>query len=111
MVNNKTRLDRIFAALSDPTRRAILARLSGGDLAVSELAAPFRISLPAVSRHLRILKKAGLLAQDRQGRIRRCRLRPAPLRQAAGWIARYRRFWNPRIESLARFLESSSQEE
>lgn len=100
-------LDATFAALADPTRRAILTRLARGDATVGQLARPFRISAPAISRHLRVLIRAGLLEQHRRGRIRRCRLKPAPLNAAAAWIERRRRFWAGRLEALADFLEST----
>jgi len=98
-------LDRTFAALADPTRRAILARLSGGPATVTELAHPFRMSLPAVSKHLRVLESAGLLSRRRSGRVHHCRLAPAPLRHAAGWIGEYRRFWETQLDALGQFLE------
>ena len=109
-------MDRTFAALADPTRRAILARMaeadskghSGGDgLRVTDLAEPFleTMSLPAVSKHIRVLERAGLLKQQRDGRIRRCSLDPRPLKQASEWVAFYRRFWSDRLDALAGFLE------
>jgi DNA-binding transcriptional ArsR family regulator len=107
MVKYSLRLDAVFAALADPTRRAILARLARGDVAVTELARPFRVSLPAVSKHLRVLERTGLLTQQRRGRVRRCRLRAAPIRAAADWIDRYRRFWTARLDGLAALFESS----
>lgn len=87
------RLDAIFAALADPIRRAILARLAHGELSVSELAAPFDVSLPAISKHLRVLERAGLLAGQKDGRVYRCRLAARPLEGAAEWIGHYRAFW------------------
>ena len=105
-------LDRTFSALSDPTRRAILARLALGDTSVTELAEPFNISLPAISKHLRVLEKAGLLIQEKDGRVRRCRLVATPLRDAASWIARYQQFWEAQFGSLADYLkETTSKEE
>jgi len=83
-------LDATFSALADPTRRAILARLAHGELSVSELAAPFDVSLPAISKHLRVLERAGLLAGQKDGRVYRCRLAARPLEQAAEWIGHYR---------------------
>jgi len=100
-------LDATFAALADPIRRAILERLARGDCSVSELADPFDISLPAVSKHLRVLERAGLLVQNKQGRVRRCRLVAAPLQDAAAWIAYYHRFWERQFDALADFLEQS----
>jgi DNA-binding transcriptional ArsR family regulator len=93
MVNHEAVLSDTFAALADPTRRAILARLRAGEASVGELAHPFRMSLPAISKHLRVLERAGLLERRRQGRRRRCRLVARPMREAAAWINRYRRFW------------------
>jgi len=88
-------LDATFSALADPTRRAILARLARGERSVTELAEPFDISLPAISKHLGVLERAGLLARAKDGRLRRCCLVPGPLRDAAQWIASYRRFGRP----------------
>src|SRR6188472_3722807 len=88
------RLDATFAALADPTRRAILARLTRGEATVTELAAPFALSLPAVSKHLKVLRRAGLVCQGRRAQWRPCRLRAAPLERAAGWLDDYRRFWD-----------------
>ena len=98
-------LDQTFAALADPTRRAILARLARGEAAVGALAEPFNISLPAVSRHLRVLERARLIERRVDAQWRVCRLRSAPLREAAQWIDRYRRFWEQRLDDLAAFLE------
>lgn len=107
MVKYNSRLDATFAALSDPTRRAILHRLSRGSAAVCELAKPFAVSLPAISKHLRVLERAGLLEQQREGRVRRCNLKPHALREAGEWIAHYRRFWEQQLDALAEFLESA----
>jgi DNA-binding transcriptional ArsR family regulator len=103
-------LDATFAALADPTRRAILARLALGETSVGELAEPFDMSLPAVSKHLGVLEGAGLLARERDGRVRRCRLQPRPLQGAAEWIAQYRRFWEEQFDALARYLELEIEE-
>lgn len=111
MVKYNSRLDATFAALSDPTRRAILLRLSRGSAAVCELAKPFEVSLPAISKHLRVLERAGLLEQQREGRVRRCNLKPHPLREADEWIAHYRRFWEQQLDALAEFLESAEPTE
>ncbi len=100
-------LDQTFAALADPTRRAILARLASGEASVGELAAPFEMSLPAVSKHLRVLTRAGLLAQTKDGRVRRCRLLPAPLREAQDWIDHYRRFWEQQFDALESYLREA----
>lgn len=105
------RLDATFAALADPTRRAILARLARGELSVGQLAAPFEMTLPAVSKHLRVLERAGLLRQAKDGRIRRCRLDAKPMRNAAEWIERTRRFWEQQFDALAKFLKDSKQAE
>jgi DNA-binding transcriptional ArsR family regulator len=104
-------LDRTFAALADPTRRAILARLATGDAAISDLAHPFAMSLPAVSKHLRVLERAGLATIRRDGRVRRCRLTADPLRGAARWVERYRRFWDAQLDQLARYLGESTAPE
>jgi DNA-binding transcriptional ArsR family regulator len=94
------RLSATFAALADPTRRAILAHLAAGEASVTELAKPFDISLPAVSKHLKVLERAGLVARGREAQWRPCRLEAAPLREAAHWVARYRRFWEYRLVRL-----------
>jgi DNA-binding transcriptional ArsR family regulator len=99
------RLDAVFAALSDRTRRRLLARLARGPASVGELAAPFAMSLPAVSKHLRVLEDAGLLARERDGRVHRCRLEGRPLEAAGDFFARYRGFWEEQLELLARFVE------
>ena len=98
-------LNATFAALADPTRRAILKRLSQGESSVTALAEPFEVSLPAISKQLRVLERAGLLVQERDGRVRRCRLEAGPMKQAVDWIAQYRRFWDQQLESLASYLE------
>ena len=98
-------LDDVFSALADPTRRAILARLAKGESSVGELAAPFDISLPAISRHLRVLKNAGLISREKDGRVRRCALDAGPLRTASDWIETYRGFWEDQFDSLAEYLE------
>jgi DNA-binding transcriptional ArsR family regulator len=99
-------LDRTFAALSDPTRRALLARLSEkNSLSVSELAAPLPMSLPAVMKHLNVLAEAGLVVRNKEGRIVSCKLRAEPMREANDWLNRYTRFWNERLDQLATFLE------
>jgi len=98
-------LGRVFSALSDPVRRAILQRLDGEDLLVSELAEPFAISLQAVSRHIQVLVKAGLVKQERTGRISRCRLDAGPIYQAAVWINRYSKYWQAQFDTLAAWLD------
>jgi DNA-binding transcriptional ArsR family regulator len=104
VVKYKRSLDATFFALADPTRRAILATLAQGQASVTELAAPHRMSLPAVMKHLRVLEQAGLLAQEKNGRVRRCRLAVQPLRQAADFLSRYRSFWEKQFEALDRYL-------
>jgi DNA-binding transcriptional ArsR family regulator len=98
-------LDRVFSALSDPVRRAILERLDGEDFLVSELAEPFAISLQAVSRHIQVLVKAGLVKQERTGRISRCRLDAGPIYQAALWINQYSKYWQSQFDTLAAWLD------
>jgi DNA-binding transcriptional ArsR family regulator len=98
-------LDSVFSALADPTRRRILRRLARGPASVGQLARPFRISLPAVSRHLAVLERAGLLRRERDGKGRRCTLRPRPLRAASDELQRYRAFWEGTLDSLAQYLE------
>lgn len=101
-------LSKVFRALADPTRRAILARLASGERTVGELAEPFAMSLPAVSKHLNVLQDAGLLQRERDGRIRRCQLDPLPLRGAADWIETYRIFWEAQLDQLERYLQETS---
>jgi DNA-binding transcriptional ArsR family regulator len=98
-------LSTTFAALADPTRRAILARLAAGEATVNELAAPFEISLPAVSKHLKVLEKSGLIARVRQAQWRPCRLEAGPLKEAAAWIERYRCFWEESFDALDKLLK------
>lgn len=105
------RLDATFGALADPTRRAILARLALGESSVSELAQPFRMSLPAVTKHLRVLDRAGLLEHHKDGRVRRCRLDPQPLKTAAQWIAHYQEFWEEQFDALEEFIEEMQKED
>lgn len=98
------RLSAIFAALSDPTRRAILARLAAGEASVTELARPFAMSLPAVSKHLKILEGAGLVARGRDAQWRPCRLQPGPLKEAADWLEHYRQFWTQSLDRLEKYV-------
>jgi DNA-binding transcriptional ArsR family regulator len=98
-------LSSTFAALADPTRRAILARLSLGETSVNELAAPFEMSLPAVSRHLKVLEHAGLIARSRDAQWRPCKLRPEQLKSAADWLEGYRRFWEESFNRLDEYLK------
>lgn len=97
--------DAPFLALADPTRRAIVERLAKGDATVSELAAPFDMALPSVSKHLRVLERAGLMSQEKVGRTRVCRLNRTPLDDMARWLSRYTDFWNDKLDSLAAHLE------
>src|SRR5437660_1760902 len=107
-VASETLLDRVFAALADPVRRAVLTRLDGEDLLVSELAAPFDISLQAVSRHIQVLVRAGLVKQERTGRISRCRLDAGPIFEAALWLNRYSKYWQSQFDTLAMWRDHVS---
>ena len=98
---NTAILDNTFAALADPTRRAILARLAGGAVTVNELAEPFDISLPAISRHLNVLERAALIVREREGQFRRCRLNPDALKAASEWLDFHTRFWGDSFDRLA----------
>ena len=98
------RLSNTFAALADPTRRAILARLASGETSVTELAEPFAMSLPAVSKHLKVLERAGLIARGREAQWRPCRIQPGALRQVDDWLERYRRFWDASLDRLDHYL-------
>jgi DNA-binding transcriptional ArsR family regulator len=97
-------LSSTFAALADPTRRAILARLALGETSVTELARPFEMSMPAISKHLKVLERAGLIARGREAQSRPCRLEPGPLKEAASWIEEYRRFWEQSLDRLDAYL-------
>ena len=103
-------LSTTFAALADPTRRAILARLSSGEASVTELAEPFPMSLPAVSRHLKVLERAGLIARGREAQWRPCRLEPAALKPVDAWLDSYRRLWTGRLDRLESYLGSMQVE-
>lgn len=105
------RLTRTFAALADPTRRAILTRLATGEYSVNELAAPFDMSLPAISRHLKVLERTGLITRTREAQSRPCRLKAAPLKEAVDWLEHYRRFWEARLDRLADYLEELQAKE
>ena len=98
-------LSTTFSALADPTRRAILARLASGEASVTELAEPFEMTLPAVSKHLKVLQRAGLIARGREAQWRPCRLEAAPLQDAADWIEHYRRFWEESLDRLDAYLK------
>ena len=104
-------LDRTFSALADPTRRAILARLALGETSVTELAEPFKMSLPAVSKHLKVLERAGLIARGREAQWRPCRLEAAPLKDATEWLDRYRRFWEQSFDRLEDYLRDLQKKE
>lgn len=107
MVTSNRHLDLTFGALADPTRRAILTRLAHEGVAtVGQLARPFEISRPAISKHLRVLERAGLVRRTRDGRYSRCELDAEPMQEAVEWIARHRRFWEGQLDSLARYFES-----
>jgi DNA-binding transcriptional ArsR family regulator len=97
-------LSTAFAALADPTRRAILARLASGETSVTELAEPFQMSLPAVTKHLKVLERAGLISRGRQAQWRPCKLEAQPLRDATGWMEQYRQFWDERLDRLENYL-------
>jgi DNA-binding transcriptional ArsR family regulator len=98
-------LDEVFGALSDPIRRAILTRLAGGECPVTTLAEPFAVSPPAISRHLRVLEKSGLIARRKSGRVHYCRLRPEALRRGGDWIQQLTAFWERQFDALARYLD------
>ena len=104
-------LSTTFAALADPTRRAILARLASGDASVTELAQPFDMSMPAISKHLKVLERAGLIARGRAAQWRPCRLQPAPLDEVTDWVDRYRRLWTKRLDRLEDYLKELKQKE
>ena len=104
-------LSTIFAALADPTRRAILARLASGETSVTELAAPFEMSMPAISKHLKVLERAGLIARSRDAQFRPCRLDAGPLKDAADWVEHYRRFWEQSLNRLDDYLHELKSKE
>jgi DNA-binding transcriptional ArsR family regulator len=104
-------LTETFGALADPTRRAILARLASGEASVTELAAPFEMSMPAISKHLKVLERAGLIARGREAQWRPCRLQAAPLQDVAGWIEHYRRFWEQSFDRLDDYLRELKKKE
>ena len=104
-------ISNTFAALADPTRRAILARLASGDASVTELAEPFEMTLPAVSKHLKVLERAGLIARGREAQWRPCRLQAGPLKDADEWIERYRRHWEESFDRLDSYLQELQQKE
>lgn len=104
-------LDATFAALADPTRRALLARLAAGEAGVMQLAKPFDMSQPAVSKHLKVLERAGLIVRGRRAQSRPCRLQAAPLREVADWIERYRRYWEQSFDRLDAYLGKLQQQD
>jgi len=106
----EAQLDAAFAALSDRTRRGILARLAEGEATAGQLAEPFAMSLPAISKHLKVLEGAGFLLRTREGRFHRCNLDAGPLKFAAGWISTYKQFWEGQLDQLARYLEEDSED-
>jgi DNA-binding transcriptional ArsR family regulator len=103
-MTNSERLDATFAALADSTRRAILERLAGGEATVQELSAPFAISAPAITKHLKVLEAAGLITRSREGQWRPCQLAAEPLHEAADWVGQYRRFWEENLDNLEAYL-------
>jgi DNA-binding transcriptional ArsR family regulator len=108
---SRDQLSVTFAALADPTRRAILARLASGESSVMELAAPFEMTLPAVSKHLKVLENAGLIARGRDAQWRPCRLEPAPLKDATDWLDDYREHWELRLDRLSDYLHELKKKE
>lgn len=108
--HSSSTLNRTFAALADPTRRRILAHLARGDRCVTHLARPHAMSLPAVSKHLRVLEKAGLLRRRRYGRVHEMQLDAKPLREAAQWVEEYRKFWERSLDRLAAYLEKAAKQ-
>ncbi len=105
------RLNETFGALADPTRRAILARLAAGEASVTELAEPFAMSMPAISKHLKVLERARLITRGREAQWRPCRLRAGPLQDVAGWVEHYRRFWEESFDRLDDYLRELKREE
>jgi len=111
MTISARQLDLTFAALSDPTRRAILSRLASGEATVMDLAKPFDMTLPAISKHLKVLQRAGLISQGREAQWRPCRLEAAPLKDAAAWIEHYRRYWEESFDRLDDYLDEVQSKE
>src|SRR5580704_776859 len=105
------RLSETFGALADPTRRAILARLASGEASVTEVAEPFAMSMPAISKHLKVLERAGLIARGREAQWRPCRLQAGPLQDVAGWVEHYRRFWEESFDRLDVYLRELKQKD
>lgn len=111
MVNNSNDLDAVFAALADSTRRAILARLATGEASVTELAKPFDMSLPAISKHLKVLERAGLISRGRDAQWRPCSLSAGPLKDVADWVGHYRKFWEESFDRLDEYLREIQKKE
>ena len=109
MVNYSEQLDLTFSAISDPTRRAILSHLAQGETTIMDLASPHSMSLPAISKHIRVLEKAGLLTRTKKGRVNYCHLNADPLRDAGKWLVFYGRFWNTKLDALEKFLEENPE--
>lgn len=111
MISSGERLDRVFAALSDPTRRAILARLADGEATVNELVEPFRLSQPTVSKHLKVLERAGLVSRGREAQFRPVRLNASPLAEVDRWVGDYRRFWEESLDRLELYVDELKRKE
>jgi len=111
MVKHDAQLDAVFAALADSTRRAILARLASGEASVTDLAKPFDMSLPAISKHLKVLERAGLIARGRDAQWRPCSLNAGPLKDVADWVDHYRRFWEESLDRLDEYLRELQKKE
>src|SRR5947199_3045009 len=111
MSANSDSLSATFAALADPTRRAILARLAAGEASVTELAAPFAMSMPAISKHLKVLERAGLIARGREAQWRPCSLQAGPLKEVADWVEHYRRFWDESLDRLDDYLRELQEKD
>ena len=111
MKPNVTDLNQTFAALSDTTRRAIVARLAEGEAPLAEVAAPFQMSLTAVSKHVRVLRDAGLISVTKRGRTRYCRIEAAPMREAVDWLNDYQRFWDQQLDALGAFLQDENEDD
>ncbi|NJN79718.1 MAG: helix-turn-helix transcriptional regulator [Anaerolineales bacterium] len=109
MVNYSNQLDLTFSAISDPTRRAILSQLAQGDASIMDLASPHAMSLPAITKHIRVLETAGLLTRRKKGRVNYCHLNASPLREAGKWVVFYQRFWNTKLDALEKFLEENPE--
>ena len=111
MTSTADPMNDVFAALADPTRRALLARLATGEATAGELAAPFPVSAQAISKHLNVLERAGLIERTREAQFRRCRIVPAPLRELAVWVAQYRRLWEERYDALDNYLADLKEDQ